>query len=202
MIRRSVDELLSESIPEFAPSVTTEAALDALVLETRTAATEKSRARRRRALWLVPGGVLALGALTAGAFVADMVTRVEEPIAIEYTTDTGVLVSCTATVESSAFTSNMAAVTDYYKSHDFSASDLGQRIYEYALLLAGDKVGTPADLPRSVAWLPDETFEPYDDGLALASSLHEFLIGSVELELGIYDAGRSTMASDCTGQLH
>jgi hypothetical protein len=79
---------------------------------------------------------------------------------------------------------------------------LAQRIYEYALVLAGDKVGTPADLPASVAWLPDATFEPYDDQLALASSLHEFLIGSVELELGIYDAGRSTMASDCTGQLH
>lgn len=198
---RSVDEVLSESGPAFAPSVATNAALDALVIETRAAATT-GRVRRRKAVWIVPGVVLALGALTAGALVMDRVTRVEEPIAIQYVTDTGVTVSCTATVESSAFTPDMAAVTDYYKTHDFSNTGIGQRIYEYALVLAGDKVGTPADLPTSTAWLPDENFEPYDDQLALGDSMLAFLVNDVVLELGIYDGGQGGISSDCTGQLH
>ncbi|MBW9121921.1 hypothetical protein JNB63_17625 [Microbacterium trichothecenolyticum] len=201
MKQRSLDEVLSGSAPTFTPSVATSAALDALVTDTRTATPDRKRTRRR-AVWVVPGVALALGALTAGALVVDAVTRVEEPIAIEYTTDTGITISCTATVESSAFTGNMVAVTDYYQSDGFTGTGVGQRIYEYALVLAGDKIGTPEDLPASVAWLPDENFVPYDDRLALGDAMLSFLVGDVMLELGIYDGGQAGMSSDCTGQLH
>ncbi|MGO2520968.1 MAG: hypothetical protein ACTH8F_12660 [Microbacterium sp.] len=202
MKQRSVDEVLSDSGPTITPSVATSAALDALVMEAQSAAGGDRRLRQRKALWLIPGTVLALGALTAGAFVVDRVTRVAEPIAIEYTTDTGVTVSCTATVQSSAFTPNMAAVTEYYETNDFADSELGQRIYEYALVLADDKVGTAADLPTSIAWLPDENFEPYDDRQALADSMLSFVVLDVVLELGLYDGGQGGLSSDCTGQLH
>ena len=70
--KRSVDEVLSGSSPTFVPSVSTEAALDALVLEARSAALAARKSHRRKALWLVPGAILAVGALTAGA-VADTV---------------------------------------------------------------------------------------------------------------------------------
>ncbi len=154
-------------------------------------------------MWLVPGAVLAVGALTAGALVVDRVTRVEEPIPVSYTTDTGVTVSCTAYVESSVFAPQLAAVTDYYKSHDFTDAGIGQRIYEYALVLAGDKQGTENDLPSSVAWLPDDGFEEYDDRGALNASMLSFLVQDVVLELDLYDGNvQSGFWSDCTGQLH
>jgi hypothetical protein len=200
---RSVDEVLSGSSPAFAPSVATEAALDALVLEARSAGGGKRGTRRRRALWLVPGAVFAVGALTAGALVIDQVTRVEEPIAVEYTTDTGVTVSCTAYVESSVFAPQLAAVTEFYKTHDFTDTGIGQRIYEYALVLTGDKQGTPDVLPASVTWLPDGSYEFDDDRGALRHSMLSFLVHDVILELGLYQGNvQSGFSSDCTGQLH
>lgn len=54
MSKRSVEELLSGSSPTFAPTVATEAALDALVLEARSAGLGKEKTRRRQALWLIP----------------------------------------------------------------------------------------------------------------------------------------------------
>ncbi len=208
MNKRSVDEVLAGSSPTFTPSVATDAALDALVLEARNAGTGQRKHRRRNALWLIPGAIVAAGALTAGAVVVDQMTRLDVPIAVEYTTDTGVTVSCTARISSSLFSPRLAEVTEYYETREFAADGLGQRIYNYALVLAGDKVGTPADLPNSVLWLPgdenDGGWAPQGGRSALTESMLDFIILDVENELGLA-AGRGGAAeiqSDCTGQLH
>jgi hypothetical protein len=204
--KRSVDEVLSGSSPAFVPSVATEAALDALVLESRNAGLGHRTRHRKRLLWLVPGAVVAVGALTAGAVVADQMTRLDVPIAVEYTTDTGVKVSCTAHIASSLFSPRLAEVTEYYTTHEFAADGIGQRIYNYALVLNGEKEGTPADLPDSVAWLPGDEHDggwgPYGARSALTWSMFAFIIDDVRLELGLPGGGASSMDSDCTGRLH
>ena len=208
MNKHSVDEVLSGSSPTFAPSIATEAALDALVTEARSAA-DARRKPRRRAVWLVPAAVLAVGALTAGTVAVEQLTRIETTIPVEYTTDTGITVSCSARVESSYFSPRFDEVTAYYENADFTTSGLGQRIYEYALVLTGDEVGTTADLPDSVSWLPggpaDGGWEPYEDRSALSESMLDFIVIDVTNELDLprgTDGGWSTLESDCTGQLH
>lgn len=208
MGKRSVDEVLSGSSPTFVPSVATEAALDALVLEARSAGDGRRTRRRRSLLWLVPGVVVSAGMLTAGAVVADQMTRLDVPIAVEYTTDTGVTVSCTAHIASSFFSPRLAEVTEYYKTHEYAADGIGQRIYDYALVLAGEKKGTPADLPSSVRWLPgdenDGGWTPQSGRSALKESMLDFIVLDVQNELGL-SAGRSgatELQTDCTGQLH
>ena len=203
MGKPTVDELLSESSPLFAPSVATEAALDALVLETRSASVERRMPQRRRSLWLVPGVVAAVGALTAGAVVVDDYLRVDVPIAIEYTTDTGITVECTANIDGGTFFAPKPTdVIDYYKSHDFTG--VGQRIYDYALVLAGDTEGTPDVLPNSAGGLPDGDFR-YSDQAALSHSMSLFLVWDVLLDLGLDDVSGgvgAALGSDCTGRLH
>jgi len=205
---RSVDEVLSGSSPTFVPSVATEAALDALVLESRNAGLTQRTRRRKSLLWLVPGAVVAVGALTAGAVVADQMTRLDVPIAVEYTTDTGVTVSCTAHLASSLFSPRLADVTEYYKTHEFAADGIGQRIYNYALVLTGEKEGTPADLPNSVGWLPGDgsspDWEPQSARSALTESMLYFIVLDVQSELGLAAGrgGAAEMHTDCTGQLH
>lgn len=208
MSKRSVDEVLSGSSPTFVPPVATEAALDALVLESRNAGAGQRTRHRKRLLWLVPGAVVAVGALTAGAVVADQMTRLDVPIAVEYTTDTGVTVSCTAHIASSLFSPRLAEVTEYYKTHEFAADGIGQRIYNYALVLTGEKEGTPADLPNSVGWLPGDgsspDWEPQPARSALTESMLNFIVLDVENELGLAAGrgGAAEMQTDCTGQLH
>ncbi|WP_176786856.1 hypothetical protein [Microbacterium sp. cf332] len=208
MSKRSVDEVLSGSSPTFSPSVATEAALDALVLESRHAGPSRATRHRKSLMWLVPGAVVAVGALTAGAVVADQMTRLDVPIAVEYTTDTGVTVSCTAEIASSLFSPRLAEVTEYYDTHEFAADGLGQRIYEYALVLTGEKQGTTADLPDSVGWLPGDgsspDWEPQPARSALAESMLYFIVLDVEHELGLAEgrSGAAELQSDCTGQLH
>lgn len=209
MRKRSVDEILSGSSPTFVPSVATEAALEALVLESRTAAAGRRPRHRRSLLWLVPGAVVAVGALTAGAVVvADQMTRLDVPIAVEYTTDTGVTVSCTARIASSLFSPRLAEVTDYYKTHEFAADGIGQRIYNYALVLTGERQGSPADLPTSVGWLPGDgsspDWRPQPARSALTESMLNFIVLDVENELGLAagSGGAAEMQTDCTGRLH
>ena len=148
-----------------------------------------------------------MSALTAGAVVVDHMTRLDVPIAVEYTTDTGVTVSCTAHIASSLFSPRLSEVTEYYKTHQFAADGVGQRIYNYALVLAGEKVGTPADLPSSVGWLPGDgsspDWQPQLARSALTESMLNFIVLDVENELGL-SAGQSgavEMQTDCTGQL-
>ena len=209
MPKHNVDEILAGSRPAFTSSVATEAALDALVAETRVAAGSRRLPRRRKALWLVPGSILAVGALTAGAVAVDGLTRIETPIPVSYVTDTGVTVSCTATIESSYFSPRFTEVSTYYGNADFTTSGLGQRIYEYALVLAGDKAGTPGDLPQSVqstAQIPgigDQ--QPLEDESALSVSMLEFIVMDVSDELGLPAgtvSGWAEIDSDCDGQLH
>ncbi|WBU37071.1 hypothetical protein [Homoserinibacter sp. YIM 151385] len=208
MSKRSVDEVLSGSNPTFVPSVATEAALDALVLESRNAGSGRGGRRRKQLLWLVPGAVIAAGALTAGAVVAEQMTRLDVPIAVEYTTDTGVTVSCTAHISSSLFSPRLADVAEYYSTHEFAADGIGQRIYDYALVLAGDEQGTPADLPDSVGWLPGDgsspDWEPLPDRSALTESMLNFIVLDVENELGLSSgqSGAAELQTDCAGQLH
>ncbi len=206
--KRSVDEVLSGSGPTFVPSVATEAALDALVLESRHAGLTRRTRRRKSLLWLVPGAVVAVGALTAGAVVADQMTRLDVPIALEYTTDTGVTVSCTAHVASSLFSPRLSEVTEYYTTHEFAADGIGQRIYDYALVLTGEKKGTPTDLPDSVGWLPGDgsspDWEPQAARSALTESMLYFIVLDVEKELGLAPGGggAAELQTDCAGRLH
>ncbi|WAC51859.1 hypothetical protein [Frigoribacterium sp. SL97] len=146
---------------------------------------------------------------TAGAVAVDGLTRIETPIPVEYVTDTGVTVSCTATIESSYFSPRFTEVSTYYRNADFTTSGLGQRIYEYALVLAGDKAGTPGDLPQSVqstAQIPgigDQ--QPLEDESALSVSMLEFIVMDVSDELGLPAgtvSGWAEIDSDCDGQLH
>lgn len=205
MSKRTVDEVLAGSSPRLVASIATEAALDELVLEARSSS--RGRPSRRNLLWLVPGVVVAATALTAGAVIAEQLTRVDVPISIEYTTDTGKSVSCTAHIASSAFSPRLAEVTEYYKTHDFGADGMGQRIYNYALVLAGDKEGTTADLPSSVLWLPgdehDGGWEPQPGRSAFNESAFAFIVQDVENEQGWAGSWRAAqMETDCTGELH
>ena len=200
MKKPTVDDLLAESAPAYAPSVATEAALDALVFETRDSTPATSR--RRRPMWLLPTVLLGAGALTAGAaVVVDQYLHVDVPIPIAYTTDTGVDVQCTAIINGGTFFSpKPAEIMNYYKTHDFSGT--GQQVYDYALVLTGDRAGTTDVLPNSVAWLPDEDFEPYSDKSALSNSLVNFLLVDVVLEFDLGGiSGGADLWSDCE-QLH
>ncbi|WP_430591649.1 hypothetical protein [Humidisolicoccus flavus] len=200
MQQPTIDEILSGSRPHFTPSLATEAALDALVLETRSGASKSPR-NRRRGLWLVPASVLGVAALTAGALVVDHYTRVELPVAIEYTSRSGEFVECTATIQGGSFFSpKPEAVIDYYTNHDFTG--VGQQIYEYALVLSGEAPGSAEVLPDSVAWLPDENFEPYSFPEAFSDSMVSFLLIDVVNELGLGNvSGDADLRSDCAGQL-
>ena len=205
MGKPTVDELLSGSGPSFAPSVATEEALDALVLETKAARVERRTSRRRRALWLVPGVFVAVGALTAGAVVVEQYLSVDVPIAIEYTTDTGVTVACTAHVGASFFAPKGAEVIEYYQTHDFSG--LGQQVYDYALVLHGERPSTPDVLPKSFVWHPSEVSEAGPDGSAFVESLLDFLVLDVILEFGLEDTGgefggSAGLETNCQGELH
>jgi len=193
-----LDELLAGSRPAFAPKIATEAALDALVFETKNAG---GRTRTRRALWLVPAAALAAGALTAGAVVVDQYTRIDVPVAIEYTTDTGVHVECTANIEGGNFFSPQpAAVINRYKTYNFTG--VGQRIYDYAVVLTGDEVGTSAVLPDSSEWLPDASFPGYSEELALSHSMGSFLLLDPAIELNLNGNTEAELTSDCAGLLH
>jgi len=199
MTKPTVDDLLTGSRPRFESSVATEAALDALVLQARDA---RPAATKRHALWLMPAAMLTAGALTAGAIVVDQYLHVDVPIAIEYTTDTGVTVACTVQIEGASFFSPQPAeVMNYYKNHNFTGT--GQKIYDYALVLTKDRQGTRALLPKSVDWLPDDDFVAYSDKTALNDSMVSFLLLDVVIDLGLGGtSGDANLSSDCTGQLH
>jgi hypothetical protein len=194
----TIDELLAGSRREYVPSAATKAALDATVADTRAARTFASRrSPRRRAMWLIPGGVVMVGALTAGAIVVDDLLHADLPIPIEYTTDTGIAVSCTAEIEGgSLFARTSDEVIDYYRTHDFEG--IGQRIHDYALVLTGDRAPEPGLMPRSSEWIPEEGLSDAD---AFSYSLTSFLLTDTLIELGITGSGDSWLTSDCSGRL-
>lgn len=196
MQKPDVDELLAGSARGYAPSPATVAALDAVVVDARRAASQVRKPRR--AFWLIPGAMVSIGALTAGAVMVDNLLHADLPIAIEYTTDTGVDVSCTAQIEGgSLFAPESNAVIAHYENHDFDG--VGQRIYDYAQVLTGDRPASPGVLPASSQWVPTGQF-PSDDE-AFSFSLTSFLLTDAQLDLGIRGSGDSWLTSDCTGQL-
>lgn len=198
MQKPTVDELLTGSRRGYVPSAATRDVLDCVVADMRDLAPTRRTSRRQRAFWLVPGAMLAIGALTAGAVVVDNLLHADLPIAVEYTTDTGVTVACTAEIEGgSLFAPQSAAVIEYYQTHDFS--DVGQRIYDYALVLTGDRDVAPGVLPASSEWVPEEEF--LSDQNAFSFSLTSFLLTDTLVELNIRGSGDSWLSSNCTGQL-
>lgn len=198
MQKPTVDELLAASGRDYVPSAATRDVLDCVVADMRDLAPTRSTSRRQRAFWLVPGALLAVGALTAGAVVVDNLLHADLPIAVEYTTDTGVTVACTAEIEGgSLFAPQSATVIEYYQTHDFS--DVGQRIYDYALVLTGDKEPASGVLPASSGWVPEGEF--LSDQNAFSFSLTSFLLTDTLVELNISGSGDSSLSSNCTGQL-
>lgn len=204
MNKPNVDELLTGSAQHYAASTATRAALDALVGESRQAgarhvAPVRRTRTRSRAAWLIPGAILALGALTAGAVVIDDLLRADLPIAVEYTTDSGVAVSCTAQIQGgSLFSPHRAEVITYYETHDFSG--VGQQIYEYALVLTRERTPSSDLMPRSSEWVPAAGDE-VPDASAFSQSLSSFLLTDTLIELDISGSGDASLQSDCTGQL-
>ncbi|MFE6734235.1 hypothetical protein [Microbacterium sp. NPDC057650] len=198
MPKPDIDDLLAGSAGRYEPSAATRASLDALVTQTRAAAGAR-RPRRHRLLWVLPVAVLGVGALTAGAVVVDDLLHADLPIAVEYTTDTGVTVSCTAQIRGgSLFSPQKDEVVNYYRTHDFSG--IGERVYDYAMVLSGDHQATPGVLPKSSEWIPEEgSFAP--DVAAFSQSLTSFLLTDALVDLGIGGSGDASLTSDCTGQL-
>jgi hypothetical protein len=170
--------------------------------ESRVAVASSARARRRRAAWLVPVAAVGGLALTAGALVAaDNLLHEDVQIAIEYTTDTDRTISCTATIEGgSYFAPREGEVLAYYRSRDFAG--IGQRIYDYAMVLAGERAVTDGVLPRSSTIVADENGNHYSAASAFSYALTSFLLTDAILEMGIDGSGDSWLHSDCAGELH
>lgn len=203
MTAPDIDRALHGSDPWAAGADATLAlAATELASDARTAAITSRGRRMRRAAWLVPAAAVGGLALTAGALVlADDLLRTDLPIPIEYTTDTGRTVSCTATIEGgSYFAPREDDVVAYYRGRDFSG--IGQRIYDYALVLAGEQAATPDVLPRSSTVVADDQGNPYSADSAFSFSLTSFLLTDAILDMGIDGSGDSWLHSDCTGELH
>jgi hypothetical protein len=200
MTKFSIDELLRGSDPwSITATPDVQASVQQLVADTQSAAAEKPVRRRWSKLWLVPligvGGL----ALTGGALAVDAALFPELPIAINYTTDTGVAVSCTAQIEGgSMFSSNSTAVVDYFKSRDLSG--IGQQIYNHAMVLTGDAVPTAENTPESNSWVPAES-NWVQDRSAFNMSLVDYLVINTQIDLGLHGDG-GWLTSDCTGQMH
>jgi hypothetical protein len=200
MTASDIDDTLRRSDP-WAPDATLEAMAHEVAADARIAAAGSARKRARRAAWLVPAAVLGGLGLTAGALVAaDNLLHEDLPIAIEYTTDTGRTISCTATIEGgSYFAPREGEVVAYYRGRDLSG--IGQRVYDYAMVLAGEREATPDVLPRSSTVVADDKGEPYPAASAFSMSLTSFLLTDAILDLGIDGSGDSWLQTDCTGEL-
>jgi hypothetical protein len=202
MTASEIDDILRRSDP-WAYNDAVALAATEFAAETRIASAASARRRTHRAAWLAPLAILGGTALTAGALVAtDNLLHEDLPIAIGYTTDTGRTISCTATIEGgSFFAPREAEVVQYYREHDFTG--IGQRIYDYAMVLAGEREQEPGLLPRSSLVVADDKGNPYPEPSAFSYSLTSFLLTDAYIDLGIINGtGDSWLSSDCTGELH
>ena len=202
MTNQTIRQALSDSNPWTTPDdAALSASITELVSDSRIEAARERTRTRRRALWLAPIAAAGALALTAGAVVVtDNLLHADLPIAIHYVTDTGVNVSCTAEIEGgSFFAPREAQVVDYYRSHDFS--QVGQQIYDYALVLTGDREPTPGVLPKSSVWVP-EAGHTLADQDAFFHSLTNFLLSNAQIDLHLTGSGDSWLSSDCTGRMH
>lgn len=173
-----------------------------LAADARIVAAASRRRRARRALWIAPIAAFGTVALTAGTLVlAGDLLRAEIPIPIEYTTDTGRTISCTATIEGgSYFAPREDDVVAYYRDKDVTG--IGQRIYDYAMVLAGERAPSPELLPRSSTVIADDKGNAYSEASAFSFSLTSFLLTDAILEMGIDGSGGAWLQSDCTAELH
>lgn len=188
MSKPSVDELLSGSMKSYDPSIATRAALDSLVDASRAEAVGRRAQRRRRSLWLIPGVVVAAGALTASAALFAPYFDPDVRIPIEYVTDTGVEVTCTYALRvGSVIGGENPELREWVTSHDWSG--VGQRIYDDAV--ANPFIPGPDDEGDWTAELIDSV--SFSDAMARQTDVPEGLTA-----FGDEVAG----TSDCTGRLH
>lgn len=187
MSKPSVDELLRGSTKSYEPSNFTRAPLESLVDASRAEAVRSRAKRRRRSVWLIPGAVVAAGALTAGATVFAPYFDPDVRIPIEYVTDTGVEITCTYALRvGSVVGGENPELREWLTSQDWSG--VGQRIYEDAVanpFIPGedDKGEWTSELRDSVSF-----FDAMGQQISAPDGLAVF---------GDEVAG----TSDCTGQL-
>jgi hypothetical protein len=199
--KTTLDELLTASTPRMPGNeAQLRDSVQMLVQETRTDHVQKRSRRPRSKLWRIPAVGLGGLALTAGALVVDNALFPDLPIPIEYVTDTGVTVSCTAQITGGTmFIANSNAVVKYFDGRDLAP--YGQKIYEYTLVLTGETEATPANLPPSNQWVPGEGNWVEDEKFAFDMSMVEYLLINTQVDLGLKGDG-GELTSDCTGQLH
>jgi hypothetical protein len=200
MTKQTIEDALTRSNPWTTPEEPgLRAELSALVTQSRVAASADRKRKLRRQLWLIPIAGAGALALTAGAIVADNLLHADLPIAIEYTTDTGVDVACTVQIEGgSLFAPQSDRVIEYFGTHDFTG--IGQRVYDYALVMAGDREPDPSVFPESSVVVPEG--EGDSDRGAFMFSLTSFILTDSQIALDINGSGGAWYTSDCTGQLH
>lgn len=188
MSKPSVDELLRGSTLSYEPSIATRAALESLVDASRTEVMLSRAKRRRRSFWLIPGAVVAAGALTAGAAVFAPYFDPDVRIPIEYVTDTGVEVSCTYALRvGSVVGGENLELREWLTSQDWSG--VGQRIYQ-------DAVANP--------FIPGEDDEgEWTAELVDSVSFFNAMGRQTGVPEGLTVFGDEIAGtSDCTGQLH
>jgi len=197
----TLDDLLADSTPWVPDNdVQLRKSVQLLVEETRNDKYRKRSRRRRSTLWLIPTVGLGGLALTAGALVLDNALFPDLPIPIEYVTDTGVSVSCTAQISGGTmFIANSDAVVKYFEGRD--PSPYGQKIYEHALVLTGGTEATPNNTPPGNQWVPGDGNWIEDEKFAFDMSLVDYLLINTQIDLGLKGDG-GELVSDCTGQLH
>lgn len=188
MSKPGVDELLRGSMKSYEPSIATRAALESLVDASRAEAARSRAMRRRRSFWLIPGAVVAAGALTAGAAVFAPYFDPDVRIPIEYVTDTGVEVTCTYALRvGSAVGGENQELREWLTSQDWSG--VGQRIYD-------DAVANP--------FVPGENDEgEWTAEIVDSMSFFDAMGRQTDAPEDIAVFGDTvTGTSDCTGQLH
>lgn len=196
MSRPTLDEALRASNPWNGSADSGLTAEVARVVR-QTARDASPAPRRLLKWWLFPAIGLGGLALTAGAHQA---VFPDVPIKIDYVTDTGTAVSCTALVSGgSIFDSHSDSVVGYYHGRDMQG--IGQKVYEHALVLAGDTTATADNTPKSDTWAPELGTGIEDEHFAFNMSLVDYLIINTQIDLHL-DGNDGSVMSDCSGQLH
>lgn len=177
----NIDEALRGSASRFTASAASRAALDALVVETRSRAASASKRRAHRVFWIAPVAVVAAGALTGGGVLFAQYMNPDVRVPIEYTTTGGTEIGCTLAIR---VDSSDTDVRDWLITNDWSG--IGQRIYD-------DALANPyaADGDQSQQEI---------DALSFRAALARALDAELATDVGATDAHLSAVA-DCEGTL-
>lgn len=192
MGKPTVDDVLVGSKSEPPTSIALNAALDSLVVKTRSASDAQRSKARRRNLWLVPTVAAGALALTAGAVLFTPNFDPDVRIPIEYVTDTDVTVSCTYALRvGSVIGGENPELREWVLAQDWTG--VGQRIYDDAI--AHPFVPTE-DTPAEDGWTTELV-----DSVSWFDAMDRQIIGQIPADLtGFGD--EISGGSDCTGQLH